>query len=71
MSLMMWSSGAFAQATLNVVACPSCAYQVQRLLPLPATSGAGIPGGTVVDGFTLSVTETDGNLYTSGNGDIA
>ena len=48
------------------VACISGA----ALAFFPATSGVPIPGGTVVGGCTLSVTETDGNLYTPGNGDI-
>jgi hypothetical protein len=38
---------------------------------LASFPGVVIPGGTVVGGFTLSGTETVGNLYTSGNGHIA
>jgi hypothetical protein len=39
-ALMMWSSGAFAQATLNVGACAQLhAYPVQRLLPFPPRVG--------------------------------
>jgi hypothetical protein len=71
-ALMMWSSGAFAQGTLNVGACaPVARIPGAALAYFPATSGVAILGGTVVGGFTLSGTETVGNFYTSGNGHIA
>jgi hypothetical protein len=44
-AFMMWSSGAFAPATLNVGRCAPVAYIPGAVLAFfPATSGVAIPG---------------------------